>query len=81
MSQRRSTGGGPSLWASGASPARSRHNLADLSTAVLADHVDDGTGRCRACRRLADRAAGWPCTFVRLAGLAEKIVKGDLGER
>ena len=67
--------------ATGTPLVRSRHNLADLSTAVLASHVDDGTGRCRGCRRLSDRVVAWPCVFVRLAMLAENIAKGDLGEQ
>ena len=81
MSRRSGAGGGSSGWATGPPPGRSRHNLADLSTAVLASHVDDGAGHCRGCRWLSDRVAAWPCVFVRLAMLAESIAKGDLGER
>ncbi len=54
---------------------------ADLSTAVLACHVDDRTGHCRGCRRVSGRVVAWPCAFVRLAGLAQRIAEGDVGER
>jgi len=74
-------GAGSSGWAAGAAPSRSRHNLADLSTAVLACHVDDRTGHCRGCRRVSGRVVAWPCAFVRLAGLAQRIAEGDVGER
>ncbi len=81
MSPRQGSGTGSSGWAPGSSPPRSRHNLTDLSTAVLAAHVDDGAGRCRGCRRVSGRVVAWPCTFVRLGEVAQRIAKGDLGER
>ncbi len=58
MSPRQGSGTGSSGWAPGSSPPRSRHNLTDLSTAVLAAHVDDGAGRCRGCRRVSGTVAG-----------------------
>src|SRR2546421_2518554 len=43
--------------------------------------VPDGARRCRGCRRVSGRVVAWPCTFVRLGELAQKIVEGELGER
>jgi hypothetical protein len=82
VSRRSGVGGGSSGWATGTPPARSGHNLADLSTAVLASHVGDGPPAVVVAAGCpTDRAVVWPCVFVRLAMLAESIAKGDLGER
>ncbi len=55
--------------------------LAARAAAVLGAHVPDATGKCRGCSTVLGKAVVWPCTFVSLAELALKIVKGEIGER
>jgi hypothetical protein len=55
--------------------------LGDLAAQVLATHSADRGGCCAGCRRVRRMVVPWPCTFVRLARLAEKIVEGRIGER
>lgn len=71
-----------SPWASKPSTrSRAAQGLADLSEVVIAEHIDNGAGRCRGCHQRTGRSVLWPCTFVRLGQLAERIVRGDRGEQ
>ncbi|MGH3611337.1 MAG: hypothetical protein ACRDRK_01690 [Pseudonocardia sp.] len=42
---------------------------------LLATHVDDGCGRCRACRSQVREAERWPCALHRLASAARQIAR------
>jgi hypothetical protein len=55
--------------------------LGDLAAQVLTTHSADRGGSCAGCRHVQRMVMPWPCTFVRLAWLAEKIVEGKIGER
>jgi hypothetical protein len=48
---------------------------------VLAAHARDRVGKCQSCSEVLGRAVAWPCSFVSLAELALKIVRGEIGER
>ena len=55
--------------------------LAGAAATVFAAHLPDKAGQCRGCSAVLGKAVVWPCTFVSLAELAFKIVKGEIGER
>jgi hypothetical protein len=59
----------------------SRPVLAAHAAAVPVAHLRDVAGRCQGCSKVLGKAVGWPCSFVSLAELAMKIVKGEIGER
>jgi len=46
----------------------------DLRARLLAEHTDDGTGRCRRCRVPGYGTPGgqWPCLLANLADQAER---------
>jgi len=55
--------------------------LGDLAAAVLVAHRRGQGGACLGCRHVLKAVVPWPCNFVRLAHLAEKIVQGKIGDR
>jgi hypothetical protein len=55
--------------------------LAAHAAAVLGAHVRDAAGKCQGCSKVLGKAVAWPCSFVSLADLAMKIVRGEIGER
>ncbi len=59
----------------------SRPVLAAHAAAVLGAHLANGAGSCQGCSKVLGRPVAWPCTFVSLAELAMKIVRGEIGER
>lgn len=42
--------------------------------ALLAEHVDDGAGRCVACRSQVTGALAWPCALAAAAGAARRLI-------
>ncbi len=49
--------------------------MPDLSAKLAAEHVDDGTGRCRSCTAPGRGVPGarWPCVLALLAVDARRI--------
>lgn len=53
-------------------------SMPDVWRRVLAEHVPDERGRCRACRDEYGVAAGWPCLTREIAEQAKRIHDGEL---
>lgn len=51
--------------------------MPDMLERILAEHVPDEAGDCRACRD-ATGVAGWPCILRELAEEARYIAAGGL---
>lgn len=53
----------------------------DLRARLLAEHVDDGHGRCRGCRVPGYGTPGgrWPCLLAALATVAERRARLEGG--
>lgn len=52
--------------------------MPDVWRKVLAEHLDDGVGRCRACRNANGETAAWPCQTYRVAQEAKWVAEGNL---
>ena len=52
--------------------------MPDVWRKVLAEHVGDEAGRCRACRNANGEVATWPCQTYRVAQEAEWVGQGNL---
>lgn len=50
-----------------------------VTARLLADHRDDGRGRCTGCTTpgTGTPRAEWPCTLYRLAREAQRIAEGQ----
>ena len=42
--------------------------------ALLAEHVDDGAGRCTACRHQRTGTPAWPCALAAAAAAARRLI-------
>lgn len=51
--------------------------MPDVWRRVLAEHVADHTGRCRACSATPGEAASWPCQTFKVAHHARGIATGE----
>lgn len=52
--------------------------MPDVWRKVLAEHVGDERGRCRACRNANGETAAWPCQTYRVAQEAKWVAEGNL---
>ena len=52
--------------------------MPDVWRKVLAEHVGDERGRCRACRNANGETAAWPCQTYRVAQEAKWVSEGNL---
>lgn len=66
---------------SGAGPlAAVMADMPEVWRRLLAAHVPDRLGRCRACRNSSGSGELWPCSLHRIASEAERLYGLRLGQ-